>query len=323
MYNLGYLRQIDVNITDLCNKTCSFCPRHSKDVYPNNNENISIELFTKIIDECNEQGFEGDIMLCGRSEPTMHPQYEEIFDLLTQDGKTWNACITTNGYKLEKYWDRYYNKLDGMILNTYTTRRDYEDRVQKYGYDLKSNHKRFGVEQYFKPDGQTVQEINSSANRFQIPDGPGRWYKHDFNSRCGIQEHSEKADTRWRKLPCSHTLDLLFLNFDGKIHMCCNDWGPGGGKGQTEVGEYVTKNIFYAYRKNKKRAEITHHLLNGRRNMMEACTNCTMTTDSQEHCKSAKEDWQLQNYMAKLIQSKDEYYHDEDSLKVIPWGDEK
>ena len=38
MYNLGYLRQIDVNITDLCNKTCSFCPRHNPEIYPNSNE---------------------------------------------------------------------------------------------------------------------------------------------------------------------------------------------------------------------------------------------------------------------------------------------
>ena len=101
--------------------------------------------------------------------------------------------------------------------------------------------------------------------------------------------------------------------------MCCNDWGPGGGGGQTEVGEYINHNIFYAYRKNKKRAQITHHLLNGRRHLIEACSTCTVDTDGIERVDKAKNDPLLQNYLAKLIQSKDEYYHDERSLEPIPW----
>ena len=320
MYNLGYLRQIDVNITDLCNKTCSFCPRHNPEIYPNSNENISIELFTKIINECKEQKYRDDIMLCGRSEPTMHPQFDKIFELLTQEGRTWNATITTNGYKLDKYWDRYYNRLDGLILNTYTNRKEYQERVDKYGYKLKSNHRQFGVEQYYKPDGGTVDEVNEKAERFQLADGQGKWYRNAFNSRCGIQPDStETAPKSIKRRGCSHTVDLLFLNFDGKVHMCCNDWGPGGGGGQTEVGEYINHNIFYAYRKNKKRAQITHHLLNGRRHLVEACSSCTVDTDHLEHIKNAKEDPELQNYLAKLIQSKDEYYHDENSMEPIPW----
>ncbi len=320
MYNLGYLRQIDVNITDLCNKTCSFCPRHNPEIYPNNNKNISIELFTKIINECKEQGYRRDIMLCGRSEPTMHPQFDEIFELLTQKDKTWNAAITTNGYKLDKYWDRYYNKLDGLILNTYTNRKEYQERVDKYGWDLKSNHKKHGVEQYYKPDGATVDEVNAKAERFQLADGNGKWYMNSFNNRCGIQPDAKDRYSGSNNLHgCIHTVDLLFLNFDGKVHMCCNDWGPGGGEGQTEVGEYINHNIFYAYRKNKKRAQISHHLLNGRRHMIEACSSCTVNTDTKVAIESAKNDPLLQNYLAKLLQSKDEYYHDESSMDKIPW----
>ena len=72
MYDLRYLNQIDINLTDLCNKTCSFCPRHSPEVYPNNNQHMSVKLFEKVIHECLDVGFKRDILLCGRGEPATH-----------------------------------------------------------------------------------------------------------------------------------------------------------------------------------------------------------------------------------------------------------
>ena len=59
--------------------------------------------------------------------------------------------------------------------------------------------------------------------------------------------------------------------------------------------------------------------MNGRRHLIEACSTCTVDTDGIERVDKAKNDPLLQNYLAKLIQSKDEYYHDERSLEPIPW----
>ena len=46
--------QIDINITDLCNRTCSFCPRSDASIYPNNNQNMTLEMFDLIMDQIEE-----------------------------------------------------------------------------------------------------------------------------------------------------------------------------------------------------------------------------------------------------------------------------
>ena len=38
---------VEFSITDLCNRTCVFCPRFDPMVYPNNNAEISLKLYEK------------------------------------------------------------------------------------------------------------------------------------------------------------------------------------------------------------------------------------------------------------------------------------
>ena len=154
MYDLRYLHQIDINLTDLCDKTCSFCPRHDSEIYPNNK----------------------DILLCGRGEPSLYKHWEEAVKLLCHPDRKWVANITTNGRKFEKYWDLYTNNLDFVTLNTYTNKEDYDARVKKYGWKLNTSgklgnspRKIYNLEHYFKPDGTSVEDINEGELTFDVP----------------------------------------------------------------------------------------------------------------------------------------------------------
>lgn len=40
------LSLVEINPTELCNRTCSFCPRNDPEVYPNQNLNIKRSLKT-------------------------------------------------------------------------------------------------------------------------------------------------------------------------------------------------------------------------------------------------------------------------------------
>ena len=336
MYDLRYLHQIDINLTDLCNKTCSFCPRHSPEVYPNNNQHMSVGLFEKVIRECLEQGYDKDILLCGRGEPATHRDYQTILELLHHPDRTWKTCLTTNGYKIDKYWDFYTNNFDNIILNTYTNKEEYDERVEKYGWKLKTSG-RLGnkpqqinnLEHYFKPDfhedgtAVSVKDVNDAKSGtpysgFVLPSSPDVSWKLNFNSRCGLQDEVKKNP--YIDWGCSHALDFLFLNFDGKIHMCCNDWGDGGGKNQTIVGDFTKNNIFQQYRRSKKRAKINHALLNGRRNLIEACSKCDVHNKKEdERAKKLirEKDPMLANYLGKLIMSKEPYYKNDNDLEHI------
>jgi 7-cyano-7-deazaguanine synthase in queuosine biosynthesis/organic radical activating enzyme len=335
MYDLRYLKQIDINLTDLCNKTCSFCPRHSPEVYPNNNQHMSVELFEKVIQECLEVGYDKDILLCGRGEPATHREYKKILELLHHPDRTWKTCLTSNGYKIEEYWDLYTNNFDNIILNTYSTKEEYDERVEKYGWKLNTSgrlgdqkNQIYNLEHYYKPDmhedgkAVSVKDVNDAKmgtpySGFKLPSADNAW-KLNFNSRCGLQDEvKENPYVTWG---CTHALDFLFLNFDGKIHMCCNDWGDGGGKNQTVVGDFTKNNIFQQYRRSKKRAKINHALLNGRRHMIEACSNCDVN-NKKEDAKAKKlireEDPMLGNYLGKLMMSRQPYFRNERDLESI------
>ena len=328
MYDIKYIWQIDFNITDLCNRTCSFCPRHDSEIYPNNNEHMPVELFEKVINECLEIGYDKDILLCGRGEPSLHPEYEKILELLHHPDRKWVTCLTTNGRKWEEYYDFYTNNFDFIILNTYTTQEEYDERVKKYGWKLntsgrlgKSPRKRFNLEHYFKPDGATVTEVNNQEKGFkkgfQLPSQPGTTWKHQFNKRCGLQETVNTNPNI--AAPCMHPLEFLFLNFDGKMHMCCNDWGSGGGKGQTIVGDFTKDTIWNQYRRSKKRAKIVHNLLNGRRYNIEACSRCEVTNkaEGRRGAHTKQTDTSLMNYLGKLIMTEKDFYHNDHDMEKI------
>ena len=58
---------IEINITELCNRMCSFCPRAHG--YPNLNLNMSVETAVQIKNQA--KGFVDTIHIVGRGEPLL------------------------------------------------------------------------------------------------------------------------------------------------------------------------------------------------------------------------------------------------------------
>ena len=54
---------IDLNITELCNRKCVFCPRIDDAVYPNQNLHMSTKLASKIAAELKELDFISFVMI--------------------------------------------------------------------------------------------------------------------------------------------------------------------------------------------------------------------------------------------------------------------
>ena len=109
---------IDINPTELCNRTCVFCPRHDSEVYPNQNLHMEIETAHKIRKELEELNWMGTINLCGNGEPLLH---KDIVGLVKALGDKINVEITTNGDFLNKkiIQDLYDNHLDYMVVSMY------------------------------------------------------------------------------------------------------------------------------------------------------------------------------------------------------------
>ena len=86
-------KQIYIEITNICNLNCSFCPKNSRP-----KKFMTIEEFDKITDEISP--LTNTICLHLMGEPLLHPNIKEIFDISNR--KNLNVYLTTNGTLLKK-----------------------------------------------------------------------------------------------------------------------------------------------------------------------------------------------------------------------------
>ncbi|MCM2325933.1 MAG: radical SAM protein [Candidatus Woesearchaeota archaeon] len=99
-------KNVLIDIIGTCNVDCVYCRKFSpwnkkywegrKDLHGV----IELDAFSKIVRQAKEIGSE-NIMLVGGAEPTLHPRFKEIIDILTRNDL--NFFISTNGSMLHKY----------------------------------------------------------------------------------------------------------------------------------------------------------------------------------------------------------------------------
>ena len=89
-------KQIYIEITNICNLNCSFCPKNSRP-----KKFMSIEEFDKITDEISP--LTNIVCLHLMGEPLLHPNIKEIFEICNK--KRLNVYLTTNGTLIKQNLD--------------------------------------------------------------------------------------------------------------------------------------------------------------------------------------------------------------------------
>ena len=75
---LSSILTIELNTTELCNRTCVFCPRHNPEVYPNRNLNMSVEDAESIAKNLLNHNYKGKISYSGYSENFLNKKFVDI-----------------------------------------------------------------------------------------------------------------------------------------------------------------------------------------------------------------------------------------------------
>ena len=257
MLNFNLVHWIDLNITDLCNLTCSFCPRHDAEIWPNNNEHMDLDLLEKITTDLINANYRGQLSFTGKGESTLHPQFDECFKILHRKDRTYSTNLTTNGRKLNVIWDKWVKHFDRSVINTYTNVEEYKDRLKKYRYQENG----LKVQHWYKPDRLSMKKLDKDFLFF-------------VNNRAGLIATDHKINLN---TPCLHPFTNLFINFDGEYQLCCNDWQV-----LKSFGNVRNENIVDIYMNNHEMNHTRYQLLNGNRTCQEACINCDMKFYSTE-----------------------------------------
>ena len=90
------LSQLEIVFSDLCNRTCKFCPR-SVD-YPNTNDNMSVDDAELIKERLMEFDYKGAMTISGKGEPLLNKNALDCISKLKQ----WKPFLITNGDSLLK-----------------------------------------------------------------------------------------------------------------------------------------------------------------------------------------------------------------------------
>jgi len=141
---LKKFKKIYIEITNVCNLACDFCPR--TDRLP---EFMNIETFAKILDQI--KSHTDSIYFHVKGEPLLHPELAAFLDLCEEKG--FQANITTNGTLIHKVSEMLLNKpalrqmnfsLHSLEGNTDSQNNgEYMDRILSFSQDAMKRSKIF------------------------------------------------------------------------------------------------------------------------------------------------------------------------------------
>ena len=97
----GCLQSITVNPTELCNRTCGFCPRSDAKKYPNQNLHISAETVGSLSKKLADFGYKGRLGWSGNGEPLLTENFLEHVEFVSRANPDLSVHeINTNGDRL-------------------------------------------------------------------------------------------------------------------------------------------------------------------------------------------------------------------------------
>ena len=241
------LLTIEVNITELCNRKCVFCPRVDPEKYPNHNIMIPKQVVDRLVSEVKRLGYHSKISFSGFGEPTLNPTFLEIIRKFRAASDDLVIETNTNGDKLssEDLDDLYDAGLSSFYWNLY----DGPEQLEK-------------VEKIIAASKFPAEKIRIRPH----------WEGCDLEKEAGLILNNRSGalsplDTALHQ-SCNYPFYKMFVDWNGNVLSCSNDW----------FRKYVVGNIMYVpldkIWMDPKWHQFRMNLYEGNRSMNSPCNTC-------------------------------------------------
>lgn len=236
------LKYIELNLTELCNYTCAFCPRGHG--YPNSNLHMTPETMDLIVAQVKDLGQPVHIQLAGRGEPTLNKYFGELLQKLLDLKKEAPVVLemNTNGKWVDRYLDKIV-QMDDVVYNVYPETTESASALQKRYPTFRIKNKKDASTRNWKTRaGYISDQINPEPN-----------YHHP---RYGAM--------------CHKPFEVVYINWNGDYNLCCDVWHNIEAFSNIftqPIKEYVTK--------NERLNEYRRHLIKGQRDI-DPCKDCNI-----------------------------------------------
>jgi len=247
---------VELNVTELCNRTCWFCPRHDSNVYPNQNKHMSIETFEYVLKALKQSEYTGDITISGFSEPLLCKNLFKGLEILSNH---YPIEIITN---FDKLTVEILERLDSFNLKLLKI--DLYDGIHQLNKlnDMlsKSNYKN---EILIKK----VYDQSESDLEFYNRGGTA-----PFDSSYGIDVNR----------PCHIPFYKAMIDWQGNYMLCHSDWHR-----ESDISvkyDYNVKNMsLEQYLKSEGYVEFVKNMVVSKRKGLTPCEKCDIGGISKGH----------------------------------------
>ena len=205
---LDSILTVEINTTELCNRTCVFCPRHDPRVFPNRQLHLTVKGASTIAEELADNQYQGKISFSGFGENLLNPNFVDIVKEFRFSLPQATLECNTNGDKLDTI---------------------YVTKLFRAGLDLLYINLYDGVEQIEHFD-QIMQTAMIPQKKYKYRMHWGDCEKHGLilNNRSGVSEWVgiEESDVEsLQGKPCHYPFYKMFVDWNGDVLFCSNDWG--------------------------------------------------------------------------------------------------
>lgn len=239
---MSTLQSIEINPSEMCNRTCVFCPRSDQKLYKNRKEYIDISTCQNIANQLIDLNYTGRVGFVGFGEPLLHPQIVDCVHILSKTPARWIE-LNTNGDFLT---------------------RELAQRLADAG----CTH--LGISLY---DSDQTEHFNSLLDGINI----NVVYRHQYDASVNYNlnlvnriEITQGKEILNINRACYFPFYKLFIDWNGDYLLCDQDWARYTGNefniSTVSIRDYWTQKI------NKYRKP----LIQGDRSVNSPCNKCNV-----------------------------------------------
>ena len=234
---------IDISLTELCNRLCTFCPRVDPNFYPNQSLHFSVSYAKKVADELRKLEYNGGVVFCGYGEPLLHPQLDQILSCF----KGIHTEIVTNGDRLtpKRVLELFEAGLSFLCVSMY----DGQHQIEHFEV--------------------MMREAGVPNERYILRD---RWHNEEDQFGLKLTNRSGSLDfgpdpKEFEQHPCFYPSYSMAIDWNGDVLQCVQDWNKKIKYGN--IGSSDLLDIWKSIRYHKTRFE----LIDGNRSK-NPCSSC-------------------------------------------------
>lgn len=302
-----------IDITNLCNFGCVYCPTSHKDMLAaagRTQQHMTMEIFYKVIQDLKEFPQKVKIInLYKDGEPLVNPRFVTMAKMTRDAGVAERIYSKTNGWFIPRMPDLAEAPLDMLGLSVPHV--NDEGIYRTVGRRVKYDAYRDGVKRLFE-DSRRTFTINAKMALYQMTEADKEQFFRDFEpitDTCALEGlHSwgatELGDMMLEdngphdgvpvnyKLICPLPFYMLSVSSDGIVNTCCAEWGNFHRHGD------INKNSLKEIWDGERRANFLLMHAEGRRTENKACRDCQyrdclpdrLDEDQEELIRKLKED---------------------------------